>query len=641
MQDLEKPNKIAKLSLLALAALGVVYGDIGTSPLYTINQIFFGFGHTAVNTQNILGCISLVFWALTITVTFKYIIFVLRADYDGEGGVFALFALLKTYNSNLFIFLKYILILAAGLLFGDGIITPAISVLSAVEGLKVASNAFHPYIIPLTLVILTVLFAFQHKGTTKIGKIFGPIILVWFISIAIFGLKQVAASPGILLALNPVLAWNFLIRSNFATILLTLGSVMLAVTGGEALYADLGHFGKRPIRLSWFIIVYPALILCYFGQGAYLLSNNQIFEHNVFYSMVPSFALYPMIILATFTTIIASQALISGVFSLASQAMALDLLPRIKAIHTHAEHVGQIYVPFMNWALYTGCILLVLGFQSSNALASAYGLAVSGVMFATSISMIMVAIKKWHWRKIYAILLFGVFAIVDMAFLFANSLKFFHGGHIPIFIGSALFVIITTWKWGRARLKEAYEKRGNLTIQNLLEAKKTSEKFFPRSMVILTPKAAHNLTDPAQDLLQMFWERYGMFPKRLILLTFSLKIAPYIRGDRYRITIFQNDKKGTFISVEASFGFMEAPDMEKVLREIALKRELAIEDNFKDWIIHVGNKRMLVAKESSWFTKLRFKIFKSLVTNSEPSYEYFGLRDDTRLCTDVIGVEIS
>ena len=419
-------TKRSKLGVLGLSfgALGIVYGDIGTSPLYSVNEMFFGHYRPELSHTNILSLISLVIWSLIIVVAFKYVFWVLKADNEGEGGVFALFALLRQHKNKIVLSVSALLIIAAGLLFGDGIITPAISVLSAVEGLKVITPTLNPYVVPITIAILTGLFAIQSRGTHKIGKLFGPVILVWFFALAALGLREIISSPAILEAFNPLHAARAFTLFPAEKLLILLGSVMLVVTGGEALYADMGHFGALPIRLSWFTIVMPCLILNYLGQGAYLLQGKEVISDNLFYSLVPSSLLAPMVILASMATVIASQALISGAFSLTSQGIALGLLPRLKISNTNEHHEGQIYISFVNWSLFVGCVLLVIGFGSSAALASAYGLAVSGVMVVTTLSMILIARKLWNWSRLASLGLFVPLLAFDSMFLTANSLKF-------------------------------------------------------------------------------------------------------------------------------------------------------------------------------------------------------------------------
>jgi KUP system potassium uptake protein len=384
---------------LSIASLGVVFGDIGTSPLYAVREIFLGHALPNYSTSDIIGVISVVFWALTLIITIKYVIFVLRADNDGEGGVFALYGLIDQLGKKKNLTISGLLIFASGLLLGDGIITPAISVISAVEGLKVMTPVFEPYVVPITIAILTGLFSIQSKGTSRVGSIFGPVMLIWFFVLAVLGISHIMIRPEILSALNPMHAIEFFLRHSLQTVVLVLGSIILVVTGGEAMYEDLGHFGRFPIRLSWLIVAYPALVLNYLGQGAFLLSGKPISGGNLFFSMVPNGLLFPMVILATLATIIASQALISGVFSLVSQAISLGLFPFMHVDHTHKEHMGQIYVRQINIFLFIGSVVLVLYFGSSSRMASAYGLAIAGVEFVTTLGMISIAREVWKWKK--------------------------------------------------------------------------------------------------------------------------------------------------------------------------------------------------------------------------------------------------
>ena len=393
---------------LAIGALGIVYGDIGTSPLYAMDQLFFSRGGGAPTPADVLGGVSLVIWTITIIVAIKYAIFVLRAQNDGEGGVFALYGLLSEHKKRGTTILLWSLMLGAGLLFGDAMITPAISVLSAVEGLQVATPALGHTVIPITIALLTALFAIQFKGTSGIGVVFGPILLVWFVVIAVLGAWHIEQHPEILAAFNPVHGCEFPppcgLCSRRCSIL---SALMLVVTGSEAMYADVGHFGARPMRASWFAVVYPALLLNYLGQGAFLLSGAPIVGGKLFYSLVPPALLYPMVLLAIAATIIASQALISGAFSLVSQAIRLGLFPRLDLLHTHHAHAGQVYIRFINWSLFAGCILLVVSFGSSAALGPALGFAVSGVMFITSLAMFPIALRYWNWGPIRTVLVWG------------------------------------------------------------------------------------------------------------------------------------------------------------------------------------------------------------------------------------------
>jgi KUP system potassium uptake protein len=640
--SLSKRSKVG-LAGLSFGALGIVFGDIGTSPLYAVNEIFFGRAHPAQSATNILSLISLVLWSLILVVAFKYVFWVLRADNEGEGGVFALFALLKAHKTKVILAVSSLLIIAAGLLFGDGIITPAISVLSAVEGLKVVSPGLEPFIIPVTLAILTGLFAIQSRGTTKIGKLFGPVIFIWFITIALLGLHQVLEAPTILKAFDPYYAAHAFTLFPFSKLLVVLGSVMLVVTGGEALYADMGHFGRLPIRLSWFVVVMPCLMLNYLGQGAFLLQGKAVVGGNLFYSLVPSPILVPVVLLAAMATIIASQALISGAFSLAAQGVNLGLLPRLRIQHTHEHQAGQIYISFVNWALYIGCVLLVLAFHSSARLASAYGLAVSGVMVITTLSMILIAQKLWGWSKITSIILFVPLFMLDLMFLTANSLKFLEGGYVPIAIGLALYIIMITWRWGKRYWNATLDDFSTITMADVLELKQHQRHSSERSLLILTNHHATKLTDKVPPLLELFINRYHTLPNHIISLTIVRTRTPYVDPqERYNITQFENDHvKGTsLLSIAANFGFLEQTDVEQVIKDIASRQDLTPNDNMKDWIISVARERV-IAKQSNLLLRLRTILYSLLVNNATPSYEYYGMGEDSRLNAELIAVRIS
>lgn len=633
--------------MLAFGALGVVYGDIGTSPLYAVKEIFFGphsrsFFEESNNPINILGVISLVFWSLTVIVTLKYILLVLRADSEGEGGVFALYSLLEKKKLPGRAILASILILAAGLLFGDGVITPAISVISAVEGMNVVTSAFAPYVVPITIAILSGLFFIQSYGTDKIGKLFGPIVSLWFVSIALIGLGHILQQPQILMAINPYYAATFLLHVPFHIILLILGSVMLVVTGGEAMYADMGHFGRTPIRMSWFSLTYPALLLNYFGQGAFLLSGKEVVAENIFFSMVPHMFLIPMIILATLATIIASQALITGAFSLASQAVALGLLPLLRTVYTHKEHQGQIYMPSVNWLLYVGCVLLVIAFKTSTNLAAAYGLAVSGVMLATTLSMIPIAQGYWKWSKVMAYTVFVPLAFIDSTFLFANSLKVFQGGYVPLGIGLAVLLIIKTWQWGRGFVSKTYAGISDMTMKKLVSMKKEQSQFLPRSIVIMTPELITKHTDKVPFLEQIFWERYGILPKHLVFLNVSMEKQPFCDEQRYEVVKFYEDaEKGSVSSVLVRFGFMEEPDVEEVLEGLAALDEINIDEDPSNWLIHIAQERVFLHKNRGWLHSLRFRFFHTLLKNATTYDSYFKLGRKVRLSIESIPVRFS
>jgi KUP system potassium uptake protein len=456
------------LALLALGALGVVYGDIGTSPLYALRECFHGLHAIAPTPTNIFGVLSLIFWALIIVITIKYIIFIMRANNRGEGGILGLTALATPIRRLAPSQRRWIVLLGvfgAALLYGDGIITPAISVLSAVEGLKIATPILEPYVIPLTLAIIVGLFLIQSRGTARIGQLFGPVMLVWFAVLALLGIVHIAQNPGVLGAINPIYALTFF-AANGWTGFLVLGTVFLAVTGGEALYADMGHFGARPIRLAWFVLVLPALLLNYFGQGALLLREPEAAE-NSFYLMAPSWALYPLVILATLATIIASQALISGAFSITMQGENLGFLPRMRIVHTSATAFGQIFIPPVNWALMFACIVVVVSFRTSSNLAAAYGIAVTSTMAITTIIFAVVARERWRWSLPLVVLLIGFFLIVDSAFLGANLVKIPQGGWFPLVVAVVIFTLMTTWKHG-SRMVFAREQDLEMSLDAFL-----------------------------------------------------------------------------------------------------------------------------------------------------------------------------
>lgn len=630
-----------KLFLLCIGALGVVYGDIGTSPLYAINKIFFGYSTPSSTPENVYGAISLVIWTLTLVIGVKYLLFVLQADNDSAGGVFALYGLLNKYKKTGMRVLMVILILGAGLLLGDGVITPAISVLSAVEGLVVATPVFEQFVVPITILILTALFAFQRKGTAKIGSVFGPVILLWFFAIALLGAIHIWQHPQIFHAFNPAYGIIFLKHLGLSGSLLVLGAVMLVITGGEALYADMGHFGKRPIRIGWILVVYPALLLNYLGQGAYLLSGNAVENGNIFYSMVPEVFLYPMIMLATAATIIASQALISGAFSLIAQAIALGLFPRLKIRHTHALHEGQIYLPFVNWMLYISCVLLVIIFQSSTGLASAYGLAVSGNMFVTSLAMASVAMFSWRWHWIKSILFFGLFACIDAIFFTANSLKFFQGGFVPFAIAFVLFVIMMTWQWGRRMIEKAHQEEQTMMVGELVSFKQKAAYFIERSVVIMAHKKIELMDDTIPALTTFFTERYRLLPKNLIFLNIITKKVSRIRHDRCEIRVFQDEPgRGSIVSVTMRFGFMENPNVEAILENLASHHKLHLPTDPSHWLVHVASDQLVPARRLGFFRRLQLNLFLFLRRNSLPAYYYYGLGKEVNLSMEIMPIKI-
>ncbi|HJV75449.1 MAG TPA: potassium transporter Kup [Noviherbaspirillum sp.] len=438
---------------LTIAAIGVVYGDIGTSPLYAMKEVFSSEHGLQLSEANIFGVVSLIFWTLTIIVSLKYVALILRADNRGEGGIMALVALALSSvsrNSRWYTPLTLIGLIGAALFYGDGVITPAISVLSAVEGLEVATPAFQPYVVPMTVAVLIALYMVQRKGTAGIGKWFGPIMLIWFATLSFMGIVNIIENPSILAAVNPLHAVHFM-KENGSVAFLALGAVVLVVTGAEALYADMGHFGKRPIQIAWYFVVFPGLAICYLGQGALLLNNPEAVT-NPFYQMLGQWSVYPLVALSTIATVIASQATISGTFSISQQAIALGFLPRMRILHTSEHEMGQIYIPLINWLQLTAVILAVAGFGSSTNLASAYGIAVTATMLLTTILTFFVIRYLWHYQLLLSLMATGFFVVIDAAFFSANTLKILHGGWFPLVLGAAMVVVMLTWRDGRQQV---------------------------------------------------------------------------------------------------------------------------------------------------------------------------------------------
>jgi len=626
---------------LTVGAIGVVYGDIGTSPLYAMDQLFFGRSGAAQTAADVLGGVSLVIWTITVIVAIKYALLVLRAQNDGEGGVFALYGLLAEPKRRTTTFLLWALMLGAGLLFGDGMITPAISVLAAVEGLQVATPGLEHLVIPITIVLLTALFAVQFKGTSGIGIVFGPVLCIWFAAIAVLGAIQIVHHPEVLAAFNPVYGLDFLRHAGLFETLLILSALMLVVTGGEAMYADVGHFGAPPIRASWFGVVYPALLVNYLGQGAYLLGGEEVAAGKLFFSLAPQALIYPMVLLATAATVIASQALISGAFSLMSQAIRLGLFPRLRLLHTHQAHPGQVYVPFVNAALFAGCILLVLTFGSSAALAAAYGLAVSGVMLITSLAMFPVAQRYWKWRRTTTAVVWGALSLVNAAFLAASTMKFVEGGYVPLSVGLAVFAVMTTWRWGRKATFAAYTAKSTMTMAELIELHRGCSTFLERNAIVMSPQPVRLETDRTPALVQMLWERHGILPRNLILVEVTHRKVPHIRGDRYQVTVFDRDRnRGSIIAVELSFGFMEEPNVERLLQELARHREIDLPDDLHHWIVHVSHENLIPARGMRLWKQSRLRLFLFLRMLSQPAYYYYGLGDEVLLSVEIIPVRL-
>jgi len=558
------------LPSLAVAAIGVVFGDIGTSPLYSLKEAFSPDHGIAMTPDAILGVISLLFWAIMVVVSLKYVLFVMRADNNGEGGVLALMALsLRSLKrgSRATGLLMLLGIFGACMFYGDAVITPAISVISAVEGLEIAAPKLATYVIPITLVVLIALFWIQRRGTDVVGKLFGPIMILWFITIALMGVVQIAAAPEIIKALSPYYAVRFM-SSHVLQAYVVLGSVFLVLTGAEALYADMGHFGARPIRYAWYGLVMPSLVLNYFGQGALLLQDSSAIA-NPFFLLTPHWALLPIVLLSTIATVIASQAVISGAFSLTSQAIQLGYVPRMKIIHTSAHAIGQIYIPLVNWMLLLIIICIVIGFKSSDNLAAAYGIAVTTTMVITTVLASVVMIKVWNWRKRWVALIISAFMAVDLAFFGANLLKVADGGWLPLSLGALLFFLLLTWHQGRQIVKERTAADGIPLmpfLQGLLlhppHRVSGTAIYLTGSETLVPVGLLHNL------------KHNKVLHERTFFLTFVTRDVPYI-ADSERIHI--EDIGGGLFLVRATYGFNETPDVMHVLKMLETQHDMVFE----------------------------------------------------------------
>jgi KUP system potassium uptake protein len=595
---------------LTLAALGVVYGDIGTSPLYAIRECFLGPHAIQLTSQNVFGVLSLIVWSLVIVISIKYLGFVMRADNRGEGGILALMALIarerEIRGRRLMIWLG---LFGAALLYGDGMLTPTISVLSAVEGLHVATSAFDKYVIPITIGILVALFSIQHRGTGRVGRAFGPVVVVWFLTIGALGLAAIIRHPAVLGALDPRHGVTFF-RENHWRGYVVLGSVFLAVTGGEALYADMGHFGVRPIRLAWFALALPALLLNYFGQGAQLLLTPAAVE-NPFYHLAPDWLLYPLVILATTAAVIASQAVISGAFSLTRQAVQLGYSPRVEIEHTSSEDIGQIYVPVINWGIMVAAIGLVLGFRSSSALAGAYGVAVSTTMVITTILAYRVARELWGWTRWMGAFLLGGFLIVDLAFFGANILKVGQGGWFPLAIGVIVFALMTTWKRGRSIL--AQRLRASLSLEDFLQGLGAKSMRVPGIAVFMTQEPEGTPVTLLHNL-----KHNKVLHQRVVLLTILGEEVPYVAPDQ-RLKVEEKGKG--FYRVIGRFGFMEDPNVPELL---ARAKPFGLEFAPLETTYFLGRETLIPSKKPG-MAMWREHLFAFMARNAHRATAYFRI----------------
>jgi KUP system potassium uptake protein len=606
------------LFVLSLAALGVVYGDIGTSPLYALRECFHGAHAIAPTAPNILGVLSLIFWALVLVISVKYLAFVLRANNQGEGGILSLVALatpIKPSGRTEKWFLIALGTFGAALLYGDGIITPAISVLGAMEGLSVATPQLTPFVVPLTIGILVGLFLIQSRGTAGIGKIFGPVILIWFSTLAVLGLAQIFHYPQVLAAVNPLRGANFFVENGWHGFVI-LGSVFLVVTGGEALYADMGHFGARPIRVAWFAVVLPALLLNYFGQGALLLENPAAAE-NPFYNLAPGWALYPLVVLAVAAAIIASQALISGAFSLTMQAVQLGLIPRVKITHTSSKEYGQIYLPGLNWALMAGCIAVVLGFQTSSNLAAAYGIAVTSTMVITTILFYVVARELWKWNFWPTAALCGIFLAIDLAFFGANLIKFFAGGWFPVLLAVVIFTVMMTWKKGRSILTARIQAETEPLEEFLEKVERQKLTRVPGTAIFMNGNATR--TPPA--LLHNL-EHNKILHESILFVTVKTRPIPYVEAhERVKYEHLSNG----FSRMKIYYGYMEDPNIPKVFESI---QQPGFVFKPEETTYFLGRETIIATKKYSGMARWREKLFALLSRNARSATAYFGIPAD-------------
>jgi len=611
--DLSAPH--SSTAALALLALGVVYGDIGTSPLYAVKETFSHIHGIPLNAENILGGLSTIFWSLMIVVSLKYVVLIMRADNKGEGGIMALLALaasaVRTPGRVRTLVLS-LGVIGASLFYGDAVLTPAISVVSAVEGLEVGTSALHPYIIPITVVVLVTLFAFQRHGTAVVGAFFGPVCALWFLALAAVGVHNILQNPLVLGALNPLHTLGFVTGHGLASFVV-LGSVLLAFTGAEALYADMGHFGRRPIRIAWFGLVLPSLVLNYFGQGALLIANPQAIE-NPFYLAYPDWALYPMIVLATAATVIASQATISGAYSLTRQAIQLGYLPRFNIQHTSEREMGQVYVPALNWLLLAAVLAAVLGFGTSSKLASAYGVAVVGTMLITSFLTFFVIRYGWRFNLWLAIFATGSFIVVDASFFSASLLKIADGGWFPIVVGAMVFTVMVTWRRGREQLLSRL-RQSSVPLPAFLDSLMRNPPLrVPGTAVFLTstpgavPHALlHNLA------------HNKVLHERVVFLTVIIQDVPWVPPS---VRVHIEDLGNNCFQLTVHFGFKDSPDVMQALEQC---REYELEFQPLQTSFFLSRETVIPSMHAAGMARWRERLFATLARNAVSPVEYFNL----------------
>ena len=612
----ERAQPLRAATALVIGAIGIVFGDIGTSPLYALKTAFGPEHHIALTHDNVLGILSLIVWSMTWVITLKYLLLMMRADNNGEGGILALLAL-ALRHSRRYLRLRWTIIgigiFGAAMFYGDSMITPAISVLSAIEGLAVAAPTLAHFVIPLTLGVLAGLFLIQRHGTGKVGAFFGPVMVLWFVAIGGFGLWQVSRNPSVLAALNPLYAARFLIGNPLLGFLV-LGAVFLALTGGEALYADMGHFGKRPIRIAWLALVFPTLVLNYFGQAAFVLGNSAAIQ-NPFYLMLPSWALLPMVGLATCATVIASQAVISGAFSVTRQAIQLGYVPRLEVLHTSERSMGQIYVPFVNWILFIAVVLLVLGFQSSDNLANAYGIAVAATMVIENLLAMVVARLIWHWKPLSVALVIGATLTVDVVFLASNAMKFLSGGWFPLLIGTAVFTLLMTWKRGRLLMFQRLSEHG-IPLKPFLEGlsahppqKVSGTAIFMTSTPNTVPHALlHNL------------KHNKVLHEKTVFLTIVPHDVPTVPAeDRVQFERMVNG----FYRLEAWYGFKEQPNIDEILNACRVRYGLSFD--VMETSFFLSHETVIPTSDAPGMALWRDHLFAWMTRNAARATDFFHI----------------
>lgn len=614
----QKNKSPKQLAMLTLGALGVVFGDIGTSPLYAFRECFINEAGIILNFENVLGVLSLIFWTLLLVIAVKYMAFIMRADNRGEGGILSLMALsMRTMTGSseqlnrLRFFFVVVGVFGAALLYGDGIITPAISIVSAVEGLKYVTPVFEPYVIPITVFIINALFLVQRFGTGRIGGVFGPIIVIWFVVLGYLGLRAILNNPAVLSAVSPNYAFQFIIENGYHSFIV-IGSVVLVVTGGEALYADMGHFGKSPIRWGWFTLAMPGLLLNYFGQGALVLTDPETIS-NPFYLLAPKEFLPGMVILSTMASIIASQALISGVFSITRQAIQLGLCPRLTIVHTSSAEVGQIYIPSINWALFFGVIWFVLTFKSSSQMAGAYGIAVTGAMIMTTLLALFVARLKWNWSWWKSLLLFVPFIIIDMFFFSANLTKLDDGGWVPLAVGAVIFTLMLTWQKGRKILYAKLKERS-------VSVEEFSQKLLKSPPIRISGTAVYMAGDPwgvPVPLLHNL-KHNKVLHERVAILTIQTQEVPLV-PKKNRVEVVEVIPNLYRIIVK--YGFMEIPKMRHIL-EACREKDLNFKVNETTFVL--GRETILPSSQPE-MPLWQEKIFALMSRNAQRPTAFFRI----------------